>query len=612
MNPRRTTARPRWLALIACLATTLLVACGEDASEAGAGGAGSGGFGTIGRVDGFGSVQIEGATVADSQARVTLDENPLDPRAVPLSSIRLGAQISASIDQGALLDAAVGAEILGRVDVVPTSLDVISVEGQTVRLLGGHPVLKPVFSSLTQLQAGTLLEIHGQRLANGALLATRVEVRPFAATALVRLAGPVSQLDSAQRRFNIGRRVVDYRQAIVLPVTAGPLANGQRVVVFANESERGRPLVAEVLRQDSSAAPATSGELRIGGLVTGFSGGPRLFVRGIAVDTSEARFTGAGAAALQDDRFVRVRGPVRDGVLRASEVEVLTDAAQLPTRVAGAVTDYAGSDTLFRLRGANVRIGAGTTFANGSRDNLAAGVRLAVVGDLDGGEVRATRIEFRPGSPVLAGRASAVDRAAGTLVLGPFGQAVRLTPATTLRNGSAAELADGRLLRVSGRPDGATLVADELSFLDAPGQPPEFLLMGVTSDPINERAIYVGDTLVQYGPQTQVVVDGRAGTPDDLNDGYFAIVRAVRQDGQVVARRVELRQNLLVTQFTYGYIDEFTSAQRFRVVGQAVDASAAQFVGLAPADLRANRFVLVEGPVDDGVLRARRVELLAD
>lgn len=87
--------------------------------------------------------------------------------------------------------------------------------------------------------------------------------------------------------------------------------------------------------------------------------------------------------------------------------------------------------------------------------------------------------------------------------------------------------------------------------------------------------------------------------------------RAVRSGSELIARSIDVRTTLDETLGNViGYVSEFKSAADLRVAGQRVDASTATFSGGAPADLRNTVYLLVQGTVTNGVLRARRIEFL--
>jgi hypothetical protein len=99
-----------------------------------------------------------------------------------------------------------------------------------------------------------------------------------------------------------------------------------------------------------------------------------------------------------------------------------------------------------------------------------------------------------------------------------------------------------------------------------------------------------------------------SGQRENLRNGTQVEVQGVVVDGQLRAGRVEIEDEdngLRVA--VRGAITNYASASDFRVLGQRVDASGAQFENGAASNLANGRVVDVRGPVADGVLRAERV-----
>ncbi|MCU0951281.1 MAG: DUF5666 domain-containing protein [Burkholderiaceae bacterium] len=584
--------------LLALLLVLLTAACG-DATEAGVGGEGTGGFGVVGRVDGFGSTIVEGERLDDRDARVIVDGGA----EAPLTAVKLGTQVQVQADAGRLLRASVEAEIVGPIDADAPDAGPFTVLGQRV-IFDGHPVLRPVVDGIVDLLAGTMVEVHGLRLANGDVVATRVQARSPALDAL-RLRGEVSQLDVAARRLRIGAQAVSYAGATIEPAGA-TLVDGAQVTVLASRRlQSGSVLTAQRV---VIAAPLADGAVRVAGFATQVRGST-LRLRGLRVEAAAARLVNGTAADLRNDSVVRVRGRIRAGTLHADEIAFVRNAADLPIDVTGPVTDFSGSDSAFRLRGANMRLSAATQLTGGSLDNLGNGVLLRVRGRIEAGEVVATQLDWITPSPVAAGTVTGYNAATATLRLPPLATPVRIAAGAVLRGGSAADLADGRRLRVAGTAGASEFVATEVSFLDALNAPATVLLTGLSSD-VQSGRVFVNDTPVALAPQT-VIVGGPTGSALDLDGGQYLIVRAQRIGGVLTAQRIEIRATLDDDlSNALGYVTQFAGPADLRVAGQRVDARGATFTGGTAAELRDTAFVLVEGTMRDGVLIARRIEFL--
>jgi hypothetical protein len=585
--------------------TSILAVCLIVLSGCGPGEGGTGGFSaSVGRVDGFGSTFVEGERLEDRDARIAVDVDPRAPTPAPLTAIGLGAQVTAQTRDGSLLSGTSSAELLGQITTdFDDTTSAFVLMGQRV-ITRGHPLVSPVVEGGAGFDflAGTVVEVHGMRLSNGDIVATRIAHRA-PDTRTVRLAGPISALDRAAGTFRIGTMQVQFGAASVLPSTAA-LADGRRVVVFSvRDQVSAARVVAQAVRVEETNV-AEGDVLRIAGFATQVSGSS-FRLRGVTVDAANARIS--GATSVRDDQLLRVRGTYERGALKASDIVVLgpNDSWLL---VQGPISDFSGADNAFRLRGATVRIDSSTRWMAGSAENLSNGVPLAVRGRIIEGEVRAAELSLVPDAPVVAGAVSSLDTAARSFRLTPDARLVRYPSDLVLRNGSLADLANGRRVRVLGSVSANELLARELVFLDSVATPLTVILTGVLSDP-RPLGIFVGDTLVSVNAQT-LVTGGRTGTQADLDGGLFAVVRAVRQGTTLSARSIEIKPDLDATSVVLGYISEYTSPQALRVAGQRVDASAAQLVNPGVQRFGDGTFALVEGAMRDGVLRATRVELL--
>ncbi len=585
----------------------VLAACLFVLGGCGPGEGGTGGFTTsasIGRVDGFGSTIVEGERLDDRDARVTVDLDPRAPVAAPLTALRLGTQLAAQARDGALVSGTATAELLGQLTAdYDDTTSAFTLMGQRV-ITRGHPLISPIVEGGAgfDLLAGTVVEVHGMRLANGDIVATRIDQRA-PDTQAVRLAGPVNSLDTTARSFRIGPMLVQYGNATVLP-NAAALANGSRVIVFTTRDQvNATRIVAQAVRVDDVGV-SNGSALKLAGFATQVTGNS-LRVRGIAVDAAGARLT--GATALRDDQLLRVRGTFDNGTLKASEVTVL-GTSDIALSVQGPITDFSGADNAFRLRGTTIRIDSATRWTGGTAENLSNGVPLSVRGRIEDGEVRATELALMPNAPVAAGTVTSLDTAARSFRLAPDTRVMRYASDTLLRNGTLADLANGRRVRVVGSATATELTAREIVFLDSVNTPLTVVLTGTLSDP-GVFGIYVGDTLVSLNAQT-TVTGGKTGTQADLDGGLFAVVRAVRQGSMLIARSVDLKPDFDSSTVVLGYVSDFVSPASLRVAGQRVDASAAQLVNVATQPLANGAYALVQGTMRDGVLRATRVELL--
>ena len=207
----------------------ILVACGGG--DVGSGGTGAPVTGlSVGTVNGFGSVIVDGVRFDDSKVLAVAETEP--GKDVP-AEVRLGDRVEVAFEQagtatGVRVEAAVvgpvaGIDLQGRLTVL----------GQTV-LVNADPAAGPVtqlgggYLAASDVMVSDVVEVHGMTVSRDsgpAIQATRIE-RRGALPAFLKVTGTVSELGvGAASRFKIGTLTVDAASAAVLPAGTS-LANG--------------------------------------------------------------------------------------------------------------------------------------------------------------------------------------------------------------------------------------------------------------------------------------------------------------------------------------------------------------------------------------------------
>lgn len=603
--------------LAAVVLATLGAACGP-----GEGGTGPVGASTqVGRVDGHGSTVIEGVAFDDRATVVRLDENPLVDTEVPVAELLLGAQGVLRTEGAQALEARTAALVVGAIDADGVAADrrSITVLGQRIDL-AGRAGMQPVLDGLRadDLAPGMAVEVHGQRLADDTVLATRVQRRSPQSVAY-RLSGRVSEVDAAEALLRIGAARVHVGAATRLPAGSSLPAVGQAVTVYASRGPGPEGVLpASVLRIDS--LPFSAGQaLRVAGFVRDLAAaGQRFTVQGLAVEAAGATLTGMGALdELRADDAVRVSGTVElaGGALlqlRARDVEVLRQAER-PISASGTVSGFIDITRPWRLRGTTVRLASQARLVGGGAQNLGNGVAVRVVGRIVQGELLASEVHWLPADTVVVGMVAGYDAATNRLAVPSQAAAVQLADSLIVRQGIRADLADGRRVRLLGALQGDTFVAQELQFLDGPAAAQPLVLVGVPSPPhaAGTRVFLNGSELV-LRPDT-VVSGGPSGTQRDLELGYLAVVHAVREGDEVVAQRVQLQFNFRRNDSLVGRVSEYDGA-RARIAGQRVDLrllSEPALIGRR-SGLRNGALVLAQGTMGQGDMVAWRMVVLDD
>ncbi len=392
MNPNRTSWA--WAATRLALMAAALIGCG--------GGVGTGGTGTFtyGPVTGFGSVIVSGVRFDDSQARIEDDEGGGRTR----ETLKLGTMVaieSSPVTTGATGREAtasvvrVGSVLIGPVTSINLAASTLVAIGQTVRVVP-TTVIDDALGGLAALGVGRVIEVHGfVDAASQSIVATRIEA-PSTPSALYKVRGSVTALDSVGRTLRIGAATFDYANAIGVP---GDLANGQLITVRVQTMPgAARWVVSSFAGIRLSQPDGVRDEVDIRGIVTSLVSSARFVLNDTPVDASSARFPD-GTAGLVVGARVKAEGRFEGGTLMASEVEIDSDDRLNVEGIdlRGAIESVSPSTSTFRLRGSTVFYGASSVrFDNGTAADLAVGrqVRVRGVVSADRTRVQALRIEF--------------------------------------------------------------------------------------------------------------------------------------------------------------------------------------------------------------------------
>ena len=311
---------PRVLIL---LLIVLAGSCGSSGGISGSGNLAAGN--SVGPIDGFGSVIVNGQRFDSSTATITKDG-----QLATQGDLRVGQVISVRGDFATLLADTITyrSEIQGPVtDVVVEDpvlgLGTIVVLGQTVRVDS-----QTVFdgTSFALLATGQLLEISGPRGANGSVVATFVQSK--SALGDYKVVGKVANTIPATRTFTIGGLTVDALTADVGDLPADPSGwNGLVVEAKGNAgdfSSATNTFIASKVEVVVGPSLAAGSTLELEGFVTDFVSPAQFEVLGFPVRTTASTvFQNGTSASLGNNVKVQLRGQVAsDGVLLASTCEI--------------------------------------------------------------------------------------------------------------------------------------------------------------------------------------------------------------------------------------------------------------------------------------------------
>lgn len=362
---------------------------GTGISGEGVGSGGTGMTASVGSVDGFASIIVNGTRFDIANARIVVADS---------MSLRLGmtvhvfGDLQEDLATGTATLVQSAADLRGTVGAVDPAagtfsvLSIVALADETTVYAGG-------LGSLADLRAGDAVQVHGLPGTGGEFHATRVERLPAPDTPV--LSGAVQGLDADNRTFSIGGLQVHY--GAVDPALLADLAEGQLVRVRARDDTR--PLQAVTVEAWHPVQLVEGEPLALGGLVTRHLGPSALQVDGVPVDASSARISGGPLSALQPGVRVEVAGTVRAGVLVASRIKLRARSAAPaaePVYSARGTIGAFRSAASFRIQGQEIDA-SDAVFANGTAADLRNGLKAQVTGSRVADDVlKAERVEFLP------------------------------------------------------------------------------------------------------------------------------------------------------------------------------------------------------------------------
>lgn len=172
------------------------ISSGMKVAEANPRGDGIGGTGIVGTITGFGSIIVNGLELEFNTSTAVVS----DGRPASLQDLRVGQVVQGvarTRDGKRTLDTLdIQHAVTGPITAVDQAAQTMTVLGQRIRLnLGGD---KAALDAFKTLQAGDVVSVSGQRLADGAIVATRVDQKHDDGRVVVR--GDVSALTATSVR----------------------------------------------------------------------------------------------------------------------------------------------------------------------------------------------------------------------------------------------------------------------------------------------------------------------------------------------------------------------------------------------------------------------------
>jgi Domain of unknown function (DUF5666) len=364
---------------------------------------------SVGPINGFGSVVVNGIKFDDNGARIEIEDNE-DRIGDDNGGLRVGmlVQVSGKVEDngtrrvGKAERIEMEAEIRGPIKnlVAATSGTGGSFDSMGISIKADDQTALFGLAKVGELKNDDVVQVHGQRNADGSIKALLIQKRASAVS--YKTTGTVSNHNAGAKSFNIGTLAVLYSSNTELRKLPNGLTDGMLVRVqgaSANFNSAANSLQANLVKQVKIFDDNSSlNESEVRGLVTDLSADKSSFkVSGVTVNiSSSTQFLRGTKDQLSNGSNVEVEGNVVNGVLQARKVQ-FEDGSQgeFEMEFTGTVSDLvvSGSDFTFTARGQKVRTTSSTEFRLRSGP-LANGMLVEVKGlQLVDGVLTATRVK---------------------------------------------------------------------------------------------------------------------------------------------------------------------------------------------------------------------------
>ncbi|MDJ0698480.1 MAG: DUF5666 domain-containing protein [Woeseiaceae bacterium] len=349
----------------------------------------------MGPIANFGSIIVNGVRYDTGSATFTVNDSPGTQADLKVGQVVV---VSGTIDNNGTTGTAQTVffddNVKGPVQSIDSASNQMVVMGQTV-LISADTSFDDSISppSLAGLAVDDIVEVSGLVNADGAIAATRIELKP--AGTQFEVHGIVSLHDAANMRFNINALVVDYSGATLDNFPGGQISDGDPVEAKGMMLGGAGELVATQVELENPLAAGEDGDrIEIEGFITRFASATDFDVSGLPVTTNAATvYEGGDAGDLGLNIKVEVEGDLNaSGVLVAEKVDIRRAKAVRATALLDSVD--AANDSVVLL-GITVRVDALTRI----EDKSSADVDPLTVSDLSAGDyVEVRGDEFPAGS----------------------------------------------------------------------------------------------------------------------------------------------------------------------------------------------------------------------
>ncbi|MCU7891913.1 MAG: hypothetical protein KZQ78_10005 [Candidatus Thiodiazotropha sp. (ex Ustalcina ferruginea)] len=291
---------------------------GSQVADGGIGGTGV----SMGRVTGFGSIFVNGIEFETDNASFTVNDVNGTQSDIAIGMV---VRINGSSDQTTATGSAESVEYDSLIEGLIQSNDITLTIMDQVITIDADTVYENSFDAtlLADLPINREVEVSGFTDGNGAILATRIEVKSLAwAGDELEVSGVVSAITGNQ--FRIGSLTIDASNALPIP------PEGTFVEVEGN-SFSGTTFIADSIKIEgnrNSVAADDGKEVEIEGQITAaLDASDHFTLNGQVVDASSTPLSGA-TSQLTVGRVAEVEGVMNGDVLLAEEIKLQATASE--------------------------------------------------------------------------------------------------------------------------------------------------------------------------------------------------------------------------------------------------------------------------------------------
>jgi hypothetical protein len=582
-----------------------------------------------GKISGFGSVVVNGVHFNTDNVLVETDDDAnTDENALAIGMV---VDITGHIDQATNTMYADHISYNAKVEGPVSSIDLVNqsfvVLGQTVMV---NSLTQFENITLNTLTVGNSVEVSGEIDANGAILASRVQLSGSSETEF-KLRGAIAALDETAKTFTVHGVTVDYLNAQI----DGTLANDVKVKVISTQDIANGILVATKVKVQTQEQHNQGTQRAIGGEITRFASATDFSIDDVNITTdAQTQFEHGQISNLALGVEISVHGLINENQVLAAD-KIRFDG-QSDTETEGIVESVDATNNQVTLVGITFQADLNTIFV----DKSAAHERFfdlskVVIGDrleieaftVSGSDMPiARKIVRKPADSrhgeTVRGKVSAIDAPAFKV----RDIVIKTTDATEF------EASDNRILtsaeffamlkidddiKVKGNLNAAGDMLAATVEIKAPEQDNEdnnrVELQGEITSFTSADLFEVNHHVVITNANTQY----RYGSSVDLALGKVVEVKGtLSADNQIIAVKVKFDGSgggnggdQREVEFD-GAVNQFTSLTDFFVGDQSVTTNSVTEYKNGTSDLLANNIVVViEGVLqDNGVVLASKVK----